>query len=327
MTENLRSLEVVMTPSTKKTFSSFHPDDYQLEEGDSRSYLDPKSLADPAVKEVIDSILEWINHTLGGSDTRVRIVDMEEDLKDGMVFKLLLEKTTGEALVMPCGDYVQSKERQTTNVEFILKKIEEITNESMPWTPQMILSGDLFAVVSILIILIKHFQSEGNTTVPDLPKAVKVTMLKMIKQNGGMQFEKQAVNLMGRDEPGKRDGFDTLIDHAPEKLHFVKQSLVKFANTYLDPINYSVTDIEKDFADGVRLILLIGCLEDYFVPLYHYKLKPETTEEKLTNVSLAFNMMEEAGLPKPRNRPSEIVHKDLKSTLRLVYSLFIKYKH
>ena len=108
MTENLRSLEVVMTPSTKKTFSSFHPDDYQLEEGDSRSYLDPKSLADPAVKEVIDSILEWINHTLGGSDTRVRIVDMEEDLKDGMVFKLLLEKTTGETLVMPCGDYVQS---------------------------------------------------------------------------------------------------------------------------------------------------------------------------------------------------------------------------
>ena len=126
---------------------------------------------------------------------------------------------------------------------------------------------------------------------------------------------------MGKDEPGKRDGFDTLIDHAPEKLHFVKQSMMKFVNTYLYPIGYRVTD----FGDEVRLILLIGSLEGYFVPLF--KLKPETSEDKMSNVTLAFSMIEEAGLPKQRNRPSEIVHRDLKSTLRLVYSLFIKYKN
>ena len=117
MTENLRSTE--MTPLTKKSFSAFHPDDYHLTEGETRSYLDPKSIADPAVKEVIDCILEWINHSLGGSDTRVRIVDLEEDMVDGMVFKLLLEKLTGECLVVPCGDYVQSKGRLKTNVELV----------------------------------------------------------------------------------------------------------------------------------------------------------------------------------------------------------------
>ena len=149
----------------------------------------------------------------------------------------------------------------------------------------------------------------------------------MVKQNGGLQFEKKAVNLMGKDEPGKRDGFDTLIDHAPEKLHFVKQSLMKFVNNYLEPLGFTVTDLEEDFHDGVRLILLIGSLEGYFVPLHQYKLRPESSEEMLANVSLAFNLMEEAGMPRPRNRPSQIVYKDLKCTLRLVYSLFIKYKN
>ena len=131
---------------------------------------------------------------------------------------------------------------------------------------------------------------------------------------------------MGKDDPGKRDGFDTLIDHAPEKLHFVKQSLKKFVNNYLEPIGYPVTDFQQDFGDGVRLILLIGSLEGYFVPLYQFNMKPQSSEEKMSNVLFAFRMIEEAGLPKPRNRPSEIVHRDLKSTLRLVYSLFIKYK-
>ena len=90
-----------------------------------------------------------------------------------------------------------------------------------------------------------------------------------------------------------RDGFDTLIDHAPEKLHFVKQvthlilprfhskntipfsklvinlsciffalqSLVKFANVHLSSLGWPVTSLERDFSDGVRLILLTGCLE------------------------------------------------------------------
>ena len=42
MTENLRHLE--LTPTTKKSFSVFEPDDYHLEEGEVRSYLDPKCL-------------------------------------------------------------------------------------------------------------------------------------------------------------------------------------------------------------------------------------------------------------------------------------------
>ena len=42
MTDNLRNMET--TPTLKKSFSYFEPDDYNLQEGDVRVYIDPKSL-------------------------------------------------------------------------------------------------------------------------------------------------------------------------------------------------------------------------------------------------------------------------------------------
>ena len=33
---------------------------------------------------------------------------------------------------------------------------------------------------------------------PDLPRTVKVSLLKVVKRNGGLQYERQAVNLMGK---------------------------------------------------------------------------------------------------------------------------------
>ena len=35
-------------------------------------------------------------------------------------------------------------------------------------------------------------------------QVVQVTLLKLVMRSGTLQYEKQAVNLMGRDEPGKR---------------------------------------------------------------------------------------------------------------------------
>ena len=150
----------------------------------------------------------------------------------------------------------------------------------------------------------------------------------MRKKNGNLELgEKQVVNIMGPADENKRDGFDTLIDHAPEKLHFVKQSLLKFTNTHLSKVGFPVGDLENDFSDGVRLILLLGLLEGYFVPLHNFNLHPENVEDKIQNMNYAFKLLDEVGLTQPRNGPYEIVHKDLKSTLRIIYSLLIKYKN
>lgn len=53
----------------------------------------------------------------------------------------------------------------------------------------------------------------------------------------------------------------------------------------------------------------------------------QSFEEKVANVNLAFELMQDAGLPKPKARAEDIVNLDLKSTLRVLYNLFTKYKH
>lgn len=75
-----------------------------------------------------------------------------------------------------------------------------------------------------------------------------------------------------RIEP--RDAFDTLFDHAPDKLQIVKRSLVNFVNKHLNRINiecyagHSGSDLDPhQFSDGLLLIFLMGMLESYFVPL------------------------------------------------------------
>uniref|UniRef100_A0A8W8J0K2 Calponin-homology (CH) domain-containing protein n=1 Tax=Magallana gigas TaxID=29159 RepID=A0A8W8J0K2_MAGGI len=44
------------------------------------------------------------------------------------------------------------------------------------------------------------------------------------------------------------------------------------------------------------------------------------------NVNFAFELMQDAGLAKPKARPEDVVNQDLKSTLRVLYNIFTKYK-
>jgi len=320
MTENLRYLD--LTPQAKKSFTAFEPEECNLMEGETRSYLDPR---ETSVRGLMTGLKEWINSRLAGIQTRVSIDSFEEDLKDGMVFKLLLERELGEEIKLPCGDFVQSKERQLLNVEYIINHFSELQGKTFEVSAKGILSGELYPTLLFLIKIAKYCHSD---TSPYLPKVVKITLLKMRKKNGNLERgEKQVINIMGPSDDWKRDGFDTLIDHAPEKLHFVTQSLLKFTNAHLSKVGYPVDDLENDFSDGVRLILLLGLLEGYFVPLHNFKLHPENVEDKIENMNYAFKLLDEVGLSQSRNGPCDIVHNDLKSTLRIIYSLFIKYKN
>ena len=76
---------------------------------------------------------------------------------DGLVLALLLEKMTGESVVMPGGEFVQSQERQRTNVEHVLAKVAGLVGELPPAsTAESVLSGDLFTIIGVLVSLIKH---------------------------------------------------------------------------------------------------------------------------------------------------------------------------
>ncbi len=65
----------------------------------------------------------------------------------------------------------------------------------------------------------------------------------------------------------------------------------------------------------------------HFLCVYSIDSSFQSFDEKVANVSLAFELMMDGGLPQPKARPEDIVNLDLKSTLRVLYNLFTKYKH
>jgi len=64
-----------------------------------------------------------------------------------------------------------------------------------------------------------------------------------------------------------------------------------------------VQDLDTQFHDGVYLTLLMGLLEGFFVPLYSFNLSPQNFEQKVHNVNVAFDLMQEIGLAAPKARP------------------------
>lgn len=64
-----------------------------------------------------------------------------------------------------------------------------------------------------------------------------------------------------------------------------------------------MTDLDNQFHDGVYLTLLMGLLEGFFVPLYSFFLTPQDFDQKVHNVTFAFELMEDVNLPKPKARP------------------------
>lgn len=109
-------------------------------------------------------------------------------------------------------------------------------------------------------------------------------------------------------------------------------------------MHFEVSEIETQFHDGVYLIILMGLLEGFFVPHYAFHLTPQEFDQKVVNVNFAFELMEECGLKRPKARPEgkythfiivifnifvvflDIVNMDLKSTLRVLYNIFQKYR-
>lgn len=122
------------------------------------------------------------------------------------------------------------------------------------------------------------------------------------------------------------DAFDALFDQAPDKLATVKRSLVTFVNKHLNKLNFEIEDLGTDFRDGVYLCILMGILGGFFVPLYDFHLTPKDADQMVHSVGFSFELMQDVGLPKPKARPEDIVNMDLKSTLRVLYNLFNKYR-
>jgi len=301
------------------------PEEYLLEENEERSMIEPKSYENPRLKDLINILIEWVNDEL--HEERIIVQDVEEDLYDGQVLQKLLEKLTGERLAV--AEVTQSEEGQRSKLRIVLgvaNRVLGLQRQQARWSVESVHTKNIVSILHLLVALARHFRAPIR-----LPENVVVDVVIVTKKEGVLTHRVIAEELTSfYDDVGmrcERDAFDTLFDHAPDKLLVVKKSLVTFVNKHLSKINLEVNDLDKDFADGVYLCLLSGLLEGYFVPLYDFHLSPQSFEEKVANVALAFELMMDAGLPQPKARAEDIVNLDLKSTLRVLYNLFTKYKH
>ncbi|XP_073172643.1 beta-parvin isoform X4 [Lepidochelys kempii] len=310
-----------MSPTT----IDIHPEDTLLEENEERTMIDPNSKEDSKFKELIKVLIDWINDVL--VEERIIVKQLEEDLYDGQVLQKLLEKLADRKLNV--AEVTQSEIGQKQKLQTVLEAVHDLLRPhgwTIKWNVDSIHGKNLISILHLLVALAMHFRAPIR-----LPEHVSVQVVVVRKREGLLQTAHITEELttttemmMGRFE---RDAFDTLFDHAPDKLSVVKKSLITFVNKHLNKLNLEVTELETQFADGVYLVLLMGLLEDYFVPLHHFYLTPESFDQKVHNVSFAFELMQDGGLKKPKARPEDVVNLDLKSTLRVLYNLFTKYKN
>jgi parvin len=334
--------------------------DYGLGENESRAIIDESSRNSSQFQDLVHTLVNWINDEL--NDQRIIVKHLEMDLYDGQVLARLVEKLSGTKLDVV--DVTQNEDSQKRKLREVLETVNRIFSQQarwaqIKWSVEGIHSRNTVQIIHLLVTMIRHFRPPIK-----LPQNVTVLVNVHMKQSGGQIVTRQVDEQLTEqyDEFGMkvepRDAFDTLFDHAPDKLAMVKRSLCGFVNKHLNKINLECfsmhTSGELDpnqFSDGLLLVFLMASLEGYFVPLgciftqptdpgadlahngvqtaLQYENYVNTSPiHKLHNVNVAFQLMEDADVNvKNRVRAEDIVNADLKSTLRVLYEIFSKYKH
>lgn len=291
--------------------------------GEVRKILQPSSENDVKLQELKTFLIDWINNEL--NQEHIVVKSLEEDLYDGLILHHLLQKIAH--IKIEVEEITLSAINQKRKLGVILEIVSshlELEESQLKWDVSLIHSKDLLATLHLLVTLARHFQPE----LP-LPPNVSVEVIVVEPTKSGMKTGKAMEFITeSRDEDAapKKDGFDQLFELNPDKVNDVKQAMLNFVNKQLVNLSLTVTDLETQFADGVILLLLIGQLEGYFINLSKFFLTPQSQEDKLHNVSLALDLLLDGGILQNPFDPTEIVNGDLKTTLRALYSLFLKHK-
>ncbi|NXP40716.1 PARVB protein, partial [Leiothrix lutea] len=269
--EGKNAINAPMNPSAV----DIHPEDTLLEENEERTMIDPNSKEDPKFKELIKVLIDWINDVL--VEERIIVKQLEEDLYDGQVLQKLLEKCLSQFLE----NYAKQRQPAVREVSFILKSLAELpVLPVFPWRTcpcQLCGSGpSAMPALGELCQLSLELCPGNSHPCHFCPRRKREGLLQTTHVSEELTTTTEM--MMGRFE---RDAFDTLFDHAPDKLSVVKKSLITFVNKHLNKLNLEVTELETQFADGVYLVLLMGLLEDYFVPLHNFYLTPESFDQKV----------------------------------------------
>lgn len=92
-------------------------------DNEQRAIIQPQSLSDPLVQELLGVIIDWINDEL--ADQRIIVKNIEEDLYDGQVLHKLWEKLTGRKLDVL--EVTQSEEGQRQKLSIVLNAVNHVS--------------------------------------------------------------------------------------------------------------------------------------------------------------------------------------------------------
>lgn len=93
------------------------------DDNEERSIIQPKSLEDRKVIELIQVLIDWMNDEL--AHQRIIVKDINEDLYDGQVLQKLSEKLSGVKLDVP--EVTQSEEGQRQKLTVVLRAVNRVT--------------------------------------------------------------------------------------------------------------------------------------------------------------------------------------------------------
>uniref|UniRef100_A0A1A8IQK9 Parvin, gamma n=2 Tax=Nothobranchius kuhntae TaxID=321403 RepID=A0A1A8IQK9_NOTKU len=305
------------------------PVDIESFQGEKRKVIQPASLKDPNLEKLKEALVDWINRTL--KPEHIVVQSVEEDLYDGLVLHHLLSRFASIHLSLE--EIALTSSAQIRKLEVILEELNKRLGlqDSSPikWNVKLIHNKDLLATIHLLVAMVKAFQPELI-----LPPNVKVEVVAVEVGKNGIKSEVQTEILTedssaASDSSVSTEGVDPieqLLKLEANKVNTVKKALLHFVNQNLATLGLQVADMDKQLADGVILLLLIGQLEGFFIPLFSFHLTPVSDSEMIQNVALALELLDDMGLQLSNIDPQDIVSQDTTATLKVLYALFKKHK-
>uniref|UniRef100_UPI00358DE78B gamma-parvin-like n=1 Tax=Myxine glutinosa TaxID=7769 RepID=UPI00358DE78B len=286
-----------------------------------RVILHPSARNDPRMLLLQEVLLNWVNATLQEEEIKVRSI--HGDFYDGLVLQHLIEKLG--AVELCAGGITFSSTTQQRKLAVVLQHVDQLLgSKCTKWSVSLIHEGDELATTHLLVALVQRFEVEIH-----LPPGVSVRAI-LIGENEVERRTETWEQLTPKEHdhlPSETDVIDLLFERAPDKVQHLTEALLKFANKHLKNLFLSVDNLAQ-FGDGVLLILLVGQLEGFFVPLYKYHVIPESKEHKTRNVQVALELIEESEITHTSwgVLKEDIVNVETKSLMKVLHVLYSKHK-
>uniref|UniRef100_A0A3P8RC98 Calponin-homology (CH) domain-containing protein n=2 Tax=Astatotilapia calliptera TaxID=8154 RepID=A0A3P8RC98_ASTCA len=297
-------------------------------QGEKRKLIQPTSLKDPKLEKLKEALVDWINKTL--KPEHIVVQSLEEDVYDGLVLHHLLSRLADVHLNVE--EIALTSTAQIRKLEIIMeelgKRLGTQDSSQIKWNVKLIHNKDLLATLHLLVAMVRCFQPEL-----DLPSDVKIEVVVVEVSKSGIKSDVQVEILTegssdtdSLSNTEREDPIEQLLKLEAHKVNTVKKALVHFVNQHISSLGLQVIDMDKQFADGVILLLLIGQLEGFFIPLFDFNLTPVSDSEMLHNVTLALDLLKDTGFQLSNVDPQDIVSLDTTATLKVLYALFNKHK-